>query len=540
MPEFNEPPGPGLGAPELPVESTEEITVTPVGKRKLLKERKKRSLARRITYWIIGLVALALIAYGGFYGYILWKVEHNIRHSGAIKGLNAKPTGKGMDLLLMGLDSRLDENGHALSKQIYNALHAGEADVGGNNSNVLMYVHVADDGSRAVAVSIPRDDWVEIAGCTTDARLRYYVGSSCKGKIKSAYGWALAAARDSGKTWQQAKDVARLEEIKTVEQFLHVKISSFVEVTMVAFFEIAQQVGKIQVCVKENTSDTFSGARFRRGLQWINAKEAVAFVRQRRDAHNRYSFTDLDRSRRQQAFIVSLLTQLKKAGTLLDPFTINNIVNVASSNVVISDGLDPIDVAKLASNLSDGNLHFYTLPIVTDSYYPFGPGGEVANEVDLTKIRAIVKNVLNPPKPVKAKPLPTGAGYTVNAINASGVNHAAATQLTTLAKFNYTAGKATGAGKIAAGSTISYNPADKAAAQVLAKRLGGTIKLVANAKAISRVFTLTVGTALAQKASSAGSASVVPSAVAATGGGTNGPSITDLTNLSGGGIPCVK
>ena len=89
-------------------------------------------------------------------------------------------------------------------------------------------------------------------------------------------------------------------------------------------------------------------------------------------------------------------------------------------------------------------------------------------------------------------------------------------------------------------STISYNPGDKAAAEVLAKRLDVTIALVANSKAKLHVLTLTIGTTLANKAAAPTSPSVVPSAVSATGGGTNGPAYNQLTDLSGGGIPCVK
>lgn len=555
MPEFNEPPVPGQGDTELPQDGpAEEITVTPVGKRKRVKERKKRSIARRITYWIIGLLALTLIAYAGFYAYIFYKAENDIRHSSI--SLGAKPSGKGLDLLLMGLDSRKDENGNALPTDVYNALHAGDAQSGGNNSNVLMYIHVSPDGSKAFAVSIPRDDWVTVANCATNRALRQFVPPGCKGKIKSAYGWAFAnyqqtwSTAHGGKTcdsscYQQAKDAARLEEIQTVEQFLNVKISSFVEVTMGAFYQIAQQVQPITVCVKENTVDSFSGANFKKGYQRVNARNAVAFVRQRRDLYNRYNFTDLDRSRRQQAFIVSLLTQMKGAGTLLNPFTLNSIVDVATNNVVISKGLNPIDVAKLASNLSGRNLHFYTLPIVTDQYSPPGSGGEQANEVDIPVVRAIVHNLLYPPSVTKTRtkpqPLPSGAGYTVNAINASGVNHAAANELTTLVKSGYTRGTAADAGARTT-STISYNPADEVAARALATRLGGGVTLVANPKATSHVLTLTIGSALANKATSSGSATPtkVPAPVSATGGGTNGPATNQLTDLSGSGIPCVK
>jgi LCP family protein required for cell wall assembly len=524
---------PGTGDAEIPDESTQQLPSPQTqssrwrrpGGRRITREPKYRSRRRRITYWVIGVIAFATLAYAGFYGYIFYKVEHNIKHSAAISGLTKTPTGDGMDLLVMGLDSRLDENGQRLPDDVYRALHAG------HNSNVLMYVHVADDGSRAVEVTIPRDDWVVIPGCANDARLRYFVGSGCHGKIKSAYGWAFAAAQQQGKSFQEAKDIARAEEVKTVERFLNVKISSFVEVTMGAFYQIAEQVQPITVCVKENTTDTYSGANFKAGVQQLSAKQAVAFVRQRRDLHERYSFTDLDRGRRQQAFIVSLLTQLKSAGTLLNPLTLNNIVDVATNNVVISSGLDPTTLASLASKLSGGNLHFYTLPVVK-----FGvENGEDVNIVNVPRIQAIVKGLLNA-APDAA--LPSGAGYTVNTINASGDSQAARRELTSLAQHGYKSGTTTDSQPSVATSTLTFNPSDRAAAGVLAKRLGGTITLVASTTAKSHDLTLTIGTTLAKTIATTPTS--VPTAVSATGGGTNGPAITQLTDLASGSIPCVK
>ncbi|HWU33260.1 MAG TPA: LCP family protein, partial [Marmoricola sp.] len=553
MSEFNQPPQPSRGGDELPEESLaaaepeEKITVSPVGKRKKIKEKKpkkKRPMPLRVLYWFIGVLSLAVLAYGGLYAYVIYKAENNIRTSHVLPAYH----GKVMDLLLMGLDTRKDENGNNLSNEVYNALHAGDGSTGGNNSNVLMYIHISADG-RATAISIPRDDWVPIANCETDYALRQYVPSGCSDKIKEAYGLRFSLTQSQCGTsqacYQKAKDAARLEEIQTVENFLDVKITSFVEVTMGAFYEIAQQVQPITVCVKEQTIDSFSGANFKRGSQQVNAKQAVAFVRQRRDLHNRYSFTDLDRSRRQQAFIVSLLTKLKSAGTLLDPLTLNSIVDVASNNVVKSDGLDPLSLAKLASTLGGNNLHLYTLPIVTDNYWPSGtPGvGKVANQVNTTEIRAIVKSLINTgsvnlPKPSKtpskpkSTPLPSGAGYTVNAVNASLVNHGASKLLAKLTQFKYTTGTAKNAPALSTGSTITFNPADQAAAAALAQRLNSPVTLIKSSAAASHVLTLVIGSTLANtpkqirktattSAPTAHRPSNVPTAVSATGGGTN-------------------
>ena len=47
------------------------------------------------------------------------------------------PFGVDQNILLMGLDSRLDQNGQPLSPEVYEALHAGDETSGGYNANVL-------------------------------------------------------------------------------------------------------------------------------------------------------------------------------------------------------------------------------------------------------------------------------------------------------------------------------------------------------------------------------------------------------------------
>lgn len=55
-------------------------------------------------------------------------------------------------------------NGKPLPQAMYAALHSGDQAHGGLNSNVLMVVHIPADGSRASAISIPHDDYVDLPG----------------------------------------------------------------------------------------------------------------------------------------------------------------------------------------------------------------------------------------------------------------------------------------------------------------------------------------------------------------------------------------
>lgn len=178
----------------------------------------------------------------------------------------AQDTGE-VNLLIMGLDSRVDENGDPYPRDIYNAIHAEDASVGGYNANVLLYVHIPAGGGPAVGISIPRDDYVQYAGAP---------GGDTHGKIKEAYGRELAAKLSSlrqqgvaaADAYQQARDAARETEIQTVSQFLGgARIDHFVEVTMAAFYRIAQAVQPITVCLNHATADPkYSGADFPAGV----------------------------------------------------------------------------------------------------------------------------------------------------------------------------------------------------------------------------------------------------------------------------------
>ncbi|WP_369046212.1 LCP family protein [Sinomonas sp. P10A9] len=321
---------------------------------------------------------------------------------------------KDTNVLIMGLDSRLDENGNPLPQDIQDALHAGDDSVGFYNANVLMLVHIPADGSQSTAVSIPRDDYVQTAG---------FPGAGFMAKVKEAYSYGFAAEQSTllaqGKpnddaTYQSARDAGRAAEIATVSQFLGgVQIDHFVEITMVAFYQVALAIQPITVCVNRATQDTFSGADFRAGMQQINAQQAMSFVRQRRDTSDpTYNFTDLDRSRRQQAFIASVLHQLKQAGTLTDLPKMEAVLDAVSKNMAIDRGLDLLEFSQQASSLRGGNISFTTLPILG---FGTSPEGASINLVDVGQIRATVRDLLapKPPQPTTPPPaIPTPAAST--------------------------------------------------------------------------------------------------------------------------------
>ncbi|WP_312871938.1 LCP family protein [Amycolatopsis acididurans] len=493
------------------------------------------------------LVVAALVVTGTGYGWLqLHTLTAGLRTSDALAGEAGSAHGD-TNILIMGLDSRLDETGHPLPQDIYNALHAGDEQDGGYNSNVLMLLHVPGDGGRATAMSIPRDDYADLAGCPDGV---------CKGKIKQAYGFAFDAkskqlaaqgATDQAQREQLSRDAGRKAEIDTVRQFLGgVPVDHFVEVTLVAFFQIAQVVQPITVCVAEDTQDSYSGANFHKGQQQINAEQAVAFVRQRRDyVHPALNFTDLDRARRQQAFIVSLAYQLKQGGTFANPAQLQRIMDVAKQNTALDSHLDLLSFARQASNLTGGNVTFVTLPI---DHFGKDPSGEDVNFVNLPQIHSIVAQLIGAPPTAPAQPSVTVKAGTVSIVNATSRDGLAAQTQRLLTGRGFTVGSVGTDTRHLAASTIFYGGGAADTANALAAALGGGITVSRSAELAAGHIQLILGSDFRLPATGGGGD---PGGAARTTSSSSSPTSTPpssadsgedagLGGISGGGIPCVK
>ncbi|ABK75496.1 LCP family protein [Mycolicibacterium smegmatis] len=517
--------------------------------------RRAVRLARRA---LVGLTAAAILAGTG----MGWVTYHGaldgITTSNALAGESGS-VGDTENILIMGLDSRLDQHGNPLPEDVYQALHAGDETVGGYNANVLIVVHLPGDGGPATAFSIPRDDYVDLAGCPSGI---------CKGKVKQAYGFAYQAEmeateseeEDPATREQKAREAGRKAEIATVRNLLGIPIDHFVEVTLGAFFEIAKAVAPITVCLNDDTSDPYSGADFRKGVQQIDAAQAMAFVRQRRDINDE-NFTDLDRTRRQQAFLAALVSALRQSGALSSPSKLRGLLDVTKQNVALDAGFDLASFTKRASALTDAPPTLYTLPIKEFGQNAYG---EDINIIDVPTIRKIVHDLVSKDDPATTtatpdKPELNGHGATLDVINGSTYTGLAAKLQTTFAADNFTEGQIGDAEALEPATTIDYGPGADAAAHSLATELGVTA--TPSDWVLADTVRLTIGTDFpgtdylgadmftsttsgASESESYGpseTAELTPiTTVAATATGTYTPAPTDLSQMTASGIPCVK
>ena len=338
------------------------------------------------TYAVTCLASAGVLLASGV-GYFIVNDIGSIGSSNAIDKNGPHSQGDDVNILLIGLDSRKDGDGNDLPDNILSKLHAGSKQgvdngTGGYNTNTLILMHVPGDGSKATAFSIPRDDYVDYVGA---------VGPQQHGKIKEAYGVTKAFAQD--KLSQQGlkgveldhagREAARKATIKTVSALTGVPIDHFAEINLAGFYDLANKLGGVDVCLKHAVKDRYSGADFPAGRQHLNGQQALAFVRQRHGLPN----GDLDRTHRQQAFLSSVTHDLKSKGIFGNIPRMKGLLDVAKKDVVIDNGWDVMNFAQQAQGLTGGKVEFHTLPIK-------GYGtvrGQDVNLIDPAAIKATVQ-----------------------------------------------------------------------------------------------------------------------------------------------------
>ncbi|WP_235215600.1 LCP family protein [Phaeacidiphilus oryzae] len=500
-----------------------------------VRRRSRLAVAGRLG--AAALSATVLVVAGcSWYGY--GSLTDGLRTSDALSvtGKGAPPAaGDAVNLLLIGLDSRKDQNGNDLPRRfVQTELHAGSSDIGGYNTNTLILLHIPHGGGKVQAFSVPRDDYVE----TYDGDGR----PQGMHKIKEAYGLAKAAAvpglRAQGLTGaaleQKSREVGREATITTVQKLLGLRVDHFAEVNLLGFYDIAQVVQPITVCLKHVTSDPAmagqgSGADFHAGLNTLDASQALAFVRQR---HN-LTGGDLDRTHRQQAFLASVEYKLKQQGLFSDLGRMQSLFSVVKKDVVLDDRWNVLDFAQQAPNLTGGHIAFNTLPI-----QGFGTrGGESVNLVDPAQIQRIVRRVTEPapsaapaPSSASASTSPASVAHAVvDVYNGSGVDGGAAAEADALAAAGYTRGRVANAAP-AARTLVRYGSGAAAAAGQIAGRLGGGAGATASGSVAPGHVEVVLGAGFTPPPATGGGA-------ASSGGGSAIPFQGQA--VQAGGIPCV-
>jgi LCP family protein required for cell wall assembly len=359
---------------------------------------------RRGTGWVVrGLVAalsLALLA-GTGYGWTVRRELGQLVTSDVLEPAAAGAPGptapqrpdQPFTALLVGLDSRTDAAGNPLPPELLAQLRAG-VDEGQLHTDTIILLHVpAGPRGGAVAISIPRDSFVELA-------------EGGRHKINSAYGRAAKAAeRDlaaNGFTGpdldRRTREAGRRALVATVERFTGVAIDHYAEINLAGFVEMTEAVGGVPVCLRRAEREVRSGIDLPAGPQLVRGADALAFVRQRHELED----GDLDRIARQQAFLAGMANRVLSAGTLSDPAAVRRLVEVVTRNVVLDRGWELDRLIAQFRRASGGDIRFVTIPTGTPALQT--PVDGVAVQVDPDRVRAFAEETISAADAAASRP----------------------------------------------------------------------------------------------------------------------------------------
>ncbi|HWU48092.1 MAG TPA: LCP family protein [Humibacter sp.] len=411
--------------------------------------RRRRS--RRVIGWT-AFVVVALLVIGIGYGIFNYLALTNaISHVDAISGSNkpaADADGPAQNILLVGDDHR---PANASAAELAR-LHAGPDD-GENNTDTMMILHVPAGASSGAAtlISLPRDSWVRIPGFGM-------------GKLNSAF----ADGENSAAKGQDAAAAGAQLLIRTVQNLTGLTVDHYVRVSLLGFYDIADALGPIQVCLKHPVDDPYSGAKFPAGTSTLDAAQALAFVRQRHGLPN----GDLDREVRQQYFLSVEAHKLLSAGTLLNPVALHNAMTAIGSALQTDPGLNLLQLAAQVRDLS--GIRSATIPVSgTPTIYVDGTPVSIV-QVDTAAMPAFITKLIGEPSAyTKAQPA-SPAHVTVTVLNGSGVEGAATAATKTFAAAGFHTGNAGNADPTTS-TTIEYAAGDESQAKAVASHLPGAV-----------------------------------------------------------------
>jgi LCP family protein required for cell wall assembly len=456
------------------------------------------------------------------------------------------PLDGAVDLLLVGLDSRLDAYGNPLPREVLDMLSAGVND-GERNTDTMILVHIPVDGTRAIAISFPRDSWVELAG------------DFGKHRLNSAFAYAYNDAReelanqlpDERSLNAEATVRGRKNLIETIQNLIGsaVTIDRYAEVNLASFYEVTNAIGGVEVCLNAATHDPKSGANFVKGRQTVAGAQALAFVRQRYGLPN----GDLDRIVRQQAFLGALANKVLSADMLTSPGKVKELVSAVQRSVVLSQGWQLSTFAAQMSGLNAGGIDFYTIPTLGDAKI----GGADVLRVDPAQVAAFVaalttdeageeKTSADPVPPTTTTTKPTETTETTTESTPTTTGERLAAQVRDQRTGEGFQGGAIGDAPVRTSSLIRYATGERSVAEFTAGELGGQFTFEEDGSLATGQLTIVLGTSFQSLPATDGFRAQPPtgspspgSTTGSTGGSTTG-SATPRPQINAGGANCVN
>ncbi|MFD8752534.1 LCP family protein [Kitasatospora sp. NPDC059577] len=319
----------------------------PGGRAAARKNAKPKKNVKKIVAWSAAGV-LVLIAGAG--GAIYFKLNANIKSFDADAIAGDRPPeakadadgNKPVNILLIGSDSRGKNNADL-----------GGGEDGGARSDTTILLHVYADHKHAVGISIPRNTMVQLPSCKLPN------GKWTKGGNTDLFNAAFSTggSDDGNPACTQ----------NTVEKVTGIRVDHTMVVDFNGFAAMTKAVNGVDICLPQaiyegdiNPNLHKKGALvLPQGKQTVDGQKALDYVRLR---HGIGDGSDIGRMKRQQAFMSSLISKIKKDG--LSPTNLLPLADAATKSLTVDPGLDSAD-KLLSFGLSLKNIDMHDLKFVT-------------------------------------------------------------------------------------------------------------------------------------------------------------------------------
>ncbi len=334
---------------------------------------------RRVLKWLAVLTTFAVLGTAAA-GYAYYRhLNGNIRKGERSSGKTvptvhrAKPNAAGqtpVNILLLGSDGRDSADDLALGGARSTAGGPARADV-------EMLLHISADRQHAALVSIPRDTRVNIPECTDPKTGVTYppVNTIINASLaRGGPGCTLA-------TW---------------ENLTGLYIDHWMLVDFEGVVKMADAVGGVDVCVKENVWDRptpaiphgGSGLKLTAGTHRIKGKQALQWLRTR-DAFG----SDLGRAQAQHMYLASMMRELRAQNLFGDPAQLTALAETATRSIEVSSEIGTVgklyDLAQQFKDIAPDHITMTTMPNVPDPQDP--EAHLLPNPVDAPKLWAMLR-----------------------------------------------------------------------------------------------------------------------------------------------------
>jgi LCP family protein required for cell wall assembly len=443
-------------------------------------------------------IAVGLVAGGGTFGYVVWRLNQIDRvhinavvpvghdtQSRARVAAGQAPAAPPETFLIVGSDSRaaLDQPGDS-------AQYGSAAEVGGARSDTIMLARVVPATKQIALLSIPRDTYLDIPGLGMQ-------------KINAALG------------------VSPNLLVQVIEKYFGLDINHYIDVDFDSFKDIADALGGVEIYFPTQVRDVNAGLYINApGCVNLTGNLALAFVRSREYTYYvpgkgfiQEGLSDLARIQRQQIFIRKLAAKAQSEG-LGDPVTLNGIIAGLTKNLTVDDTLSNEDLVSLAEtfrNINPADIVGWTMPTTAEvlqtssgpddillpqaaqdkaleqQFLAFGepPPAPAASAPGTTTPPRTVPTVKAPAttraRPATTAPTPStvpASSVAVTVVNGSGIAGQAGRTATGLEALRFdVVGTETASTFGHVSTVVEYGPGGQAAAQTVASYLEGPITL---------------------------------------------------------------